>query len=114
MDDNLLYCNSYIEWKELISLQKKVRDIVKFRKISLACLLIGMFINILNYVFVQSSLVYITGFLFFIFFAITFFFWKCPKCKERLPFRLNIDTDVHDYYRCPYCETKFLDGYIVE
>ncbi|WP_139840682.1 hypothetical protein [Gottfriedia acidiceleris] len=87
---------------------------MKYRKISLLCLFSAMFICILDFVINSMFLAKLAWFLIFLFVAITIIFWRCPKCKKRLPFRFNINKDVHDYYRCPYCETKFLDGEIVE
>jgi len=87
---------------------------MKYRKISLACLFSAMFIWVLNLVINSLFLVELAGVLIFLFVSITIIFWKCPQCKERLPFRFNINKDLHDYYRCPYCETNFFDGEIVE
>lgn len=94
---------------------QKVRDIMKYRKISLMCLFASLFISTLNLYLFKTKFLTILGFLLmFIFFIMSFILWRCPKCKKRLPLRFNKDTDVNDIYRCPYCHTKFLDGYIID
>jgi DNA-directed RNA polymerase subunit RPC12/RpoP len=95
-------------------MSQNVRDIMKYRKISLVCLFIALPINVLN-MFLGIRFLTILGIsLLLIFFIIALTLWRCPKCKKRLPIRFDQDTDVDDIYRCPYCDTKFLSGKIID
>jgi hypothetical protein len=85
----------------------KVKNLMKLRKISLLCLFLCIPINFIGAFFSIKFLVIIGVSLLFIFLAISFIFWKCPFCKERLPLRFNPNTDIDDIYRCPYCKQKF-------
>jgi DNA-directed RNA polymerase subunit RPC12/RpoP len=38
---------------------------------------------------------------------ISFIFWRCPRCKTRLPMRFDIENNV-DEAGCPYCGMNFL------
>jgi DNA-directed RNA polymerase subunit RPC12/RpoP len=100
--------------KGMINMSKKVRDIMKYRKISLVCLFIAIPLNIINIFFGNSWLAILGLLLLAVFFIMAFTLWRCPKCKRRLPLRFDKDTDLDDIYRCPFCGTKFLSGEIVD
>ncbi|RDI42165.1 hypothetical protein DFR59_1054 [Falsibacillus pallidus] len=93
---------------------QKVRDIMKYRKISLVFLFLAISLSFINS-FVGNRWMTIIGISFFaIFLFMTFTLWKCPICKTRLPLKFDKDKDLNDIYRCPYCDTKFIDGEIIE
>jgi len=109
---------------------KKVRNIMKYRKFALACLFSSVIINtfgmVLNsilrgslfepaFLSTASSVALIVGIILLLtFIMITFIFWKCPCCKNRLPFRFDKENDIDDIFVCPYCHTRFLDGEILD
>jgi len=96
-------------------LGKKVIDIVKLRKIAILCWLISIPLNFIGRLIYGFNIFFYLGIFFlFLFVVITLFFWKCPNCKERLPFQINFETEVYDYVRCPHCEIKVEDGEIIE
>lgn len=109
---------------------KKVRNIMKYRKIALACLFIsvissvsGTFLNsilresISNPVILSTAvwiLIIIGILLLLTFITLSLTLWKCPCCKERLPFKFNLENDIDDIYVCPHCHTRFLDREILD
>ena len=93
---------------------QRVRDIMKYRKISLTTLFLSLTLNILGSIFGSWWLAIPGTSLLVIFFILSFTLWRCPVCKRRLPLRFDIDLDLNDVYRCPYCKTKFLSGEIIE
>jgi len=93
---------------------QKVRDIMKYRKISLVCLFTALPISIINSLLGIRFLTILGILLLLIFFTMAIILWRCPRCKKRLPLRFNKETDINDIYRCPYCNSKFLDGYIID
>ncbi|KGP91328.1 hypothetical protein N780_08720 [Pontibacillus chungwhensis BH030062] len=95
-------------------MSRKVKDIMKYREISLICLFIAIPLNVIN-IFLGFRWLTILGIsLLAIFFIMAFTLWRCPVCKRRLPLRFDVDTDLNDIYRCPYCDTKFLSGEIID
>ena len=113
-----------------VKVTRKVRNIMKYRKIALACLFSSLIINIFGMILnsilrgsifepaflnTAANIVLIVGILLLItFITLTLTLWKCPCCKERLPFRFDKENDIDDIYVCPYCHTRFLDGEILE
>ncbi|WP_386059966.1 hypothetical protein [Thalassobacillus hwangdonensis] len=91
---------------------KKVPDIMKYRTIALICLFISIPINVINTGSWWLTIIGIS--LLAIFFIMTLTLWKCPACKTRLPLRFDKEKDVNDIYRCPYCDTKFIGGEIID
>ena len=85
----------------------KIKNLMKLRKFSLLCLFISIPISFFGGILSIRFLVYIGICLLITFIVITLIFWKCPHCKERLPIRFNINTDIDDSYLCPYCDEKF-------
>ncbi len=93
---------------------KKVRDILKYRWVALICLFAAIVINIINIILQTSILTLIVVVLLIGFILISFIFWRCPSCKKRLPIRFDINSEIDYIYVCPYCNTKFLDGNIID
>lgn len=113
-----------------VKVTRKVRNIMKYRKIAQACLFSSLIINIFGmilnsilrdsigepaFLHIVANIVLIVGItLLVIFITLTLTLWKCPCCKERLPFRFDKENDIDDIYVCPYCHTRFLDGEILD
>ncbi len=87
---------------------------MQYRKVSLLCVFIAIPLNIINSFFGVRWITILGILLMVVFFIMYFLLWKCPICKNRLPLRFDIDTDLDDIYRCPYCDTKFLSGEIID
>lgn len=104
----------YIPNKRRGRVANRVRDIMKYRQISLATLFLSLTLSILGSIFGSWWLAIPGTSLLLIFFILSFIFWRCPVCKRRLPLRFDSDLDLNDVYRCPYCKTKFLGGEILE
>ncbi|WP_027622940.1 hypothetical protein [Clostridium lundense] len=92
----------------------KRRDVLKYRKIALKCLFISITLSILatiaSYVYLitlSKVFLYLSILLLIIFIVISFLFWRCPRCKKRLPIRFDIKNNV-DEVSCPYCNMNFL------
>ncbi len=85
----------------------KVKDLMKLRKFSLLCLFMSIPISLFGGILLIRFLIYIGICLLIAFIVISLIFWRCPHCKERLPIRFNINTDIDDSYWCPYCDEKF-------
>lgn len=92
----------------------KVRNINRYRKLALIFLFIsipsGFFSSPLN----SKILGIVSIVLLMAFLIISFVFWRCPCCKKRLPIRFDSENDIDDLYVCPYCNTKFYDGNIID
>ncbi|MBS5823178.1 MAG: hypothetical protein KID00_04850 [Clostridium argentinense] len=95
-------------------MRKKVRNINKYRKASVICLIISVIINVLNIPYNILLLTLISIILLIIFFVVSLIFWRCPNCKEGLPIRFNVYKEIDDVYICPYCNAKICDGEIIK
>lgn len=88
------------------------RTIVKFRQFVLVCFLISIPFNILGYLLRVIPLL-ISGLVMVTIAVITsLIFWRCPRCKRRLPMRINAkdaNNDIDGHYVCPYCTMQFSD-----
>lgn len=89
----------------------KPRNILRYRNLALACLFISTslcFVSSLLQFPPISNVLTIVGVVFLmIFVIISFIFWRCPRCKKRLPMRFNAKNNV-DEVLCPYCNMNFL------
>lgn len=92
----------------------KQRDVLMYRRIALTCLLISIvlcsFSSILSFAkltFMTRIFLYPGVILLISFIVISYIFWRCPRCKKRLPMRFNYKKDV-DEILCPYCNMNFL------
>jgi hypothetical protein len=99
----------YIQYKGNILMADKVEKIIKYRKISLGCLLISIPMNIINSL-LGIWIFTVVGVTLLIASILTLFiFWKCPYCNVRLPWRLNNknNNDMDGIYLCPHCNQYF-------
>ncbi|ERI93945.1 hypothetical protein HMPREF1982_01315 [Clostridiales bacterium oral taxon 876 str. F0540] len=85
----------------------KVKNIMKLRRFSLICLFVSIPMNFISALLSITFLNVLGLALFIIFIVITFYFWRCPHCRRRLPIKFNINEDIDDNYSCPYCNEKF-------
>ncbi|OOM74462.1 hypothetical protein CLPUN_39150 [Clostridium puniceum] len=85
----------------------KIKNIMKFRKLSLICLFLSVPSSFIGGVLSIEVLTFVGIELLIVFIVISFLFWKCPHCNERLPIRFNSKEDIDDNYICPYCNGKF-------
>jgi len=89
----------------------KRRDILKYRKISLICLYTSIPLNIIRAYIrfrpIQNIISPVGVGLLVSFFVINLIFWRCPRCKKRLPMRLDWKNNF-DEVICPYCDMNFL------
>jgi hypothetical protein len=84
-------------------MSRKVRDIKKYREISIGFFGGGGVIAFFGK-FTDSVFLLILGIsLMCVFITMGIILWRCPVCKERLPLRIDSDTDIDDVHRCPYC-----------
>lgn len=85
--------------------------LVKCRKFSLLFFTISI-PSLVFGVFYWSGLLILIGLIFLlIYLSFSFFLWKCPICKHRLPIKFNFkgDNDINDldgFYYCPSCKEK--------
>lgn len=109
---------------------RKVRNIMKYRKIALVCLILSIFLNFSAFLLsniekasltttflrMTSTGMLVVGIILLLtFITISLTLWKCPCCKNRLPIKFDKENnDIDDIYVCPYCHTRFLDGEILE
>ena len=93
----------------MVTLNAKL--LVKCRKFSLLFFIISIPL-LVSGTFYWSGLLILLGLIFFlIYLSFSFFLWKCPICKHRLPIRFNFkdDKDINDLdnlYYCPNCKEK--------
>lgn len=92
----------------------KVRNIMKYRRFAIICLIISIPFNIIGTFLNIWILAIIGAALLITFIAVSFLFWRCPCCKKRLPMRFNSENEIDDTYVCPYCSMKFLDGKTID
>ncbi|MFL0246333.1 hypothetical protein [Candidatus Clostridium stratigraminis] len=92
----------------------KHRNILKYRKFALGCLFISIILSILARILSFSGSSVLTKIflypgiaLLICFIVISFVFWRCPRCKERLPIRFDYKNNV-DEVLCPYCNMNLL------
>lgn len=88
----------------------RVRNIVRCRKFALMCSFISVLFTMLS-MLLRILLLSIIGFIMIIVAIITsLLFWRCPRCKKRLPMRINAknaNNDIDGFYICPHCNTEF-------
>lgn len=85
----------------------KIKNIMKLRKLSLLGLFLSIPTSLIGGILSIKILTIVGIGLLIVFIVISFLFWKCPHCNERLPMRFNSNEDIDDIYICPYCNKKF-------
>lgn len=90
------------------------RRILRYRKVALFCLYVSVPLNIIATLIAYSNagevalILLIPGIaLLTSFMIISFIFWRCPRCKKRLPMKHDIKNNT-DEVLCPYCNMNFL------
>lgn len=87
-------------------MSKKSLKIMKYRKFALVCLIVSIPLNLFA-TFLLDILVVPGVLLLASFIIISFIFWRCPRCKKRLPMRFDSRDNV-DEAGCPFCGMNFL------
>lgn len=93
------------------------RDVLRYRRFSIVCLYLSIIVSslgaIIGYVggnVISKYTLIISLVALFIYLIVSIIFWRCPKCKKRLPMRFDAKNNV-DEVLCPYCDANLLYYY---